>query len=445
MSAYRHEIARATTSRGLVAARRFAPLWAPALIGCVALAICWFRLPAEARATLWAEDGRIFVSERERYGSFDTLFRPYAGYLQFVPRLIADAVVGSTPVARWAIGFTALSCVVIAAVCAITYVCAGAIVQRTSSRIALAMIPVLVPIAPIEVSGNAANVHAYFLWLTPWLLFARPQRWWAAIALGVVALTGALTEIQALLFVPLVFWRWRGRKGWAIRLGLMIGLAAQVIVTILSPRPPGRAVSYHLWSVVEGFAANAMMGAVTAQSHIVALAFTTTRAILVLVSLVFCASVVVSLIRGNWRSRTVVLTCVVAAAAIWAAGYLANPFPGFDFATYGQPAWSTFGFMRYGVVPAMFLLATIPLASDALMSRFCRASALVVGVIVAIAVISQWNVPTTQRSAGPVWSTGVSHALSSCRASDQMFVNVPVAPAGWSAQIRCTSGNEPRK
>ena len=37
----------------------------------------------------WAEDGAVFFIEAERYGGWVLLFRPYEGYLLFLPRLIA--------------------------------------------------------------------------------------------------------------------------------------------------------------------------------------------------------------------------------------------------------------------------------------------------------------------------------------------------------------------
>lgn len=37
----------------------------------------------------WAEDGGLFFIEAERYGGWHQLFRPYEGYLHFLPRLIA--------------------------------------------------------------------------------------------------------------------------------------------------------------------------------------------------------------------------------------------------------------------------------------------------------------------------------------------------------------------
>ena len=91
------------------------------LLGFPAAALCaavlvWFRLPPMAHDTVWAEDGRLFLFGAEQHGLFGATFVPYAGYLQFVPRLIAGAVVQWLPTADWALGMTAGACLVTGAI-----------------------------------------------------------------------------------------------------------------------------------------------------------------------------------------------------------------------------------------------------------------------------------------------------------------------------------------
>jgi hypothetical protein len=42
--------------------------------------------------TIWAEDGSVYSTDALRMGAIDTLFRGYAGYVQFLPRVLALAV-----------------------------------------------------------------------------------------------------------------------------------------------------------------------------------------------------------------------------------------------------------------------------------------------------------------------------------------------------------------
>jgi len=51
------------------------------LIGCLSAFAAWSRVPAIARDTLWAEDGRNFLQDALSFGPLDSLFLPYAGYL----------------------------------------------------------------------------------------------------------------------------------------------------------------------------------------------------------------------------------------------------------------------------------------------------------------------------------------------------------------------------
>ncbi len=55
------------------------------LVLALSTAVAWSRLDPVQRATLWAEDGRNFVSEYMVDGLGATLFRPFGGYLQLVP------------------------------------------------------------------------------------------------------------------------------------------------------------------------------------------------------------------------------------------------------------------------------------------------------------------------------------------------------------------------
>ena len=84
--------------------------------------LVWFRLPPMAHDTVWAEDGRLFLFGAEQHGLFGVIFVPYAGYLQFVPRLIAGAVVQWLPAADWALGMTAGACLVTGAIACVVFV-----------------------------------------------------------------------------------------------------------------------------------------------------------------------------------------------------------------------------------------------------------------------------------------------------------------------------------
>jgi hypothetical protein len=104
-----------------------------------------------------------------------------------------------------------VSVLVVGAVGALVFICSRQIVPWLPARISIAALAALIPTAPIEVLGNTANLHWYLLWLTPWLLMARPSSRLASWFFGAVALAIALTEIQVVIFLPLIAWRFRDR------------------------------------------------------------------------------------------------------------------------------------------------------------------------------------------------------------------------------------------
>jgi hypothetical protein len=120
--------------------------------GAAALA-AWLRLPAVARDTLWAEDGRNFLQGAIDSGPVNSLFIPYAGYLHTIPRMIA-AVVELFPISGWAIGMTAGACIVAGVVTVTVFVATRGIIDWMPARVAIASLTVLAPLAPRRCSAT---------------------------------------------------------------------------------------------------------------------------------------------------------------------------------------------------------------------------------------------------------------------------------------------------
>src|SRR5688500_19803875 len=62
------------------------PLWAT-LLGCAAILV-WRRFDLVMNPQFWAEDSVIFFEQAYNAG-WSVLWRPYAGYLHTIPRLVA--------------------------------------------------------------------------------------------------------------------------------------------------------------------------------------------------------------------------------------------------------------------------------------------------------------------------------------------------------------------
>lgn len=99
------------------------------------------------------------------------------------------------PVDAYATAISLLSCVVVAAAAVTVYFLSRTIVEPAPLRAMLAVIPILLPVGPQEVLGNAANLHWYLLWLAPWLLLHKPATVPGRAFLFSAALLAATSEI----------------------------------------------------------------------------------------------------------------------------------------------------------------------------------------------------------------------------------------------------------
>ena len=207
-----------------------------AALAVLASAAAWFRLPPTTQQTVWAEDGTIFLNDAISGDPAAHLFAGYAGYLQLLPRLIADVVIRTVDIADAGVVINLVSCAVVGLGASLVYWCARDVIGARPLRLVLCSITVLAPLAPIELLGNAANLHWFFIWITLWILLYRPRTRTGAWILAIVTLIGAMSEIQLLVLVPLLLVNVRGHNVWPPRIGLAVGLVAQIITTLLSPR-----------------------------------------------------------------------------------------------------------------------------------------------------------------------------------------------------------------
>ena len=387
-------------------------------------AVAWFRLDGTTRGTGWADD-RFFLEDAVEHGLWSSLFDSYAGYLHVVPRLVVQGVLWVAPFSDFVTALTLASCLVAGLVGALVFVCSGAVIDHVSARLALGAITVFVPAAPIEVSGNAANLHWYFLWLAPWLLLAAPSRWLTGIALGVVALLAGLTEIQVALFVPLVLVEVRNRFRLPVVLGLLLGVAAQVAATLTSPRSDPYGEPPNLHDLVLAYPVHVVVPVWVPKFHgIRATPFDTWPMVLlaclpfVVLALVLIVSTAVRLHRRHPDARrdlVIVAFCLVGAVVPFVAGYWLNHV--------AQPGTVTLHRLgkepplRYGVVSTMFLLATAIVAADRLPSRIRWRRLLTPALVLAVVALclAHFEVSRTYRSHGPTWADGYQRASAACR------------------------------
>lgn len=410
----------------------------PLLVAVVAGVIAYARLPEVSRRTVWAEDGAVFLSQIDTEGVVATLFRPYDGYLHVIPRLVAD-LVSLAPIEKWALGLTIGSCAIAAAVSALVFVLSGSLLTWLPARLAVALLTVLTPALPIEVLGNAANLHWYFLWAAPWIALATAKTRAGSIALGAVTLLMTLTEIQMVLFAPLLLLRLRERRSWPVGVGFAVGGLAQIAVALSHPReraPLSIDVSVTVWgfltnetSLVSG--SGALTGALVARWGLL---------VPTLVVVAFVLAGAYAFWRGDRRIRVLVTALAVGAPVLYAAAVTVNPNPAFSYDSWTIEQWAAFEYLRYAVVPAM-MLGALPFVAASVAARRGRRFIpwAIIGGGLVVATLAFFP-SSTSRNAGPVWENGVRNAESVCGQANRPHpdvVDIALAPVGWGARFTC--------
>lgn len=435
--------------------------WAAGVIGAAALALtAWLRLPGLTRDTLWAEDGGVFLRQALASHFLIGVFDPYDGYLHLLPRVLAHVALRIGPLEAYAEQITWLSCGCVGLVGIAVFLLSRPHVPSVGSRLLLAAIPALLPVGPLEVLGNTANLHWYMLWLAPWILIHPTRRHLPNIALAGLSFVAATTEIQTVLFAPLIWVALRTRRQWGGSIGLLLGLAMQGITFVSFPRSVSKdAVPWDLGSVIIGWLLQGGVSSVESSASSAGVAWTYFGGALLVVPI---ALLVTPIVTGAVRGRSTlfaVLGFVGVSAALWFAAQVFNNRAFMNYSSFTDEEWLKFDFLRYAAAPAMFTLGSLALASGGF--RWCKESrgpvsgvkygrrgrrwATICATIIAAIMVFGFFPPTSSRADGPSWQAQVAAGRSAC-AADPLLADVPalVAPRGWEFERVAISCNRLR-
>jgi hypothetical protein len=313
----------------------------------VGLLVAWtasVRLGPTARDTVWAEDGGLFFREHLALGSVGSLLHPYAGYLHLGPRLVVNAAF-LLPVEWYALAVSTTCCALVGGVGAAVFVLAREVVPVWPLRLVLAAVPVLLPTAPWEITGNAANLHTFGLFLAPWLFAYRVRSWPGATVLALVTVLVVATEAQAVLFLPLLVLSWaprtaatglpdRGRAmpsrmvALPVTVAALVAAAAQVVTALTTEREsaPGDPT---VRDVVSGFLAQTVGGLWQADvaavgRAVVAHGWAVVAVPVVVLGVVLVLAVAVAVARGHRRTAVMVVALALSSGVVWTAALVAN-------------------------------------------------------------------------------------------------------------------------
>lgn len=432
------------------------------LLGLATAALAWWRLGPVTRGTVWAEDGGLFLRERMALGPVDSLLHPYAGYLHLVPRLLVD-LGWSLPVEGYALVLSGGACVVVGVLAAAVFLLARDTVPVAPVRALLAAAPALLPLAPYEISGNAANLHWFMLFTAPWLFAHRARTWWSSGAVAVLAVFVVLTEVQTVAFLPLLLLAWlplrdaSGARAWPravpVTVVAIAGVTAQVVTALTTERTerPGAPAIADVaagW-LLQPFAGiwdpdvGAVVRAVLDRGWVVV----AVPAALLLLVLVAAAVV------ASWRARVLTIALTVASLGVWWAALVAN---GGATQAWAEPveALADVEPLRYAAASGLLLLAAVLVAAGVLVGSAgwsararrrtrpggaARLTGAVTGwcvVALVVAVAAAGAVPgPTRRSEGPIWADQIPAAVAACAGDRSGSVDVRTAP--WGVQVPC--------
>ncbi len=407
------------------------------LIGLVAAVAAYLRVPPGLRDNLYAEDGVLFVGDWAWRAHLGLLWEPYAGYQHLLPRLGSGLVVATMPVASWGYAVTAVACLLVGAVAAAVFAFSAGLVSFWPARVLLALIVVLIPIAGVEALGNLANLHWFVLILVPWALLTEPRARWGVGAVAVTVLLATLTEPMCIIFAPLALWRFiTAPRRRAVMLAWAVGVAAQVVTTLLSPRPrtPGRPP----WmSVILGYVRDVGMSMVTSRPRPLGLAITGVGwwigVAWVLGLLTFAA---IAARFADRHVRVLLAALVLGSIASWSAAFITNNAAAFYFSVLPASEILTAPLLRWATAASAMLAATVPIAVSVLVARFPRlrpAGWAVLGVMLAVMLVNA--VPREAREFG-TWSSQIDEDIIACR-STAVDMQVFTAPDNWVLGIPC--------
>jgi hypothetical protein len=406
------------------------------VVGVLATTAAWFRIDPVAQASLWAEDGRDFVSEETLLGLGATLFRSFGGYLQFMPRVVASLSDSVADAAHLAQTVTALSCAVVGGVSALLWVYGRTLLRTRTAPFLLAAVPPLIPIAPREALGTMNNLHSFLLLLLPFVLVSVPRSWWTAAGSAIV-----LSEPQAVLFAPLLLLGIPRRRKWLVAAAFVVSSAAQLATTALFPRP---AISYGstpvtLADVVLGFVTVPVPAVWTARLDAVGAAVSGVGVWpFVVLAAVCLAAAVAGVVLGGTAHRWLLPGTVLGAAVVWSASLLVSPAEGFVFTAGVADHVAVFS----PTVTSGFLLVALVVTADALWGRGSVRRVLAVVLAGAVAVplvVGFHDTGHNTRSDGPTLPSQVDEARATCERTGGPTVVVRQAPdyAPWLTTLPC--------
>ncbi|MFM8154459.1 MAG: hypothetical protein ACKOAF_00065 [Actinomycetes bacterium] len=241
------------------------------IIGLIAAGIALLRLwlgnQEAITQVVWAEDG-LFPLCIEKAGFFKCLVDPFAGYLLFLPRLIAG-IVQLFPESAWPLVTNLLAAGIAGIVAALSFVFMRKFGTSVVVSCFIALLPVLAPIVGLEALNALGSMYMLLIFLCT-LVFACPspglsRQWTATMLVALLLLLTSLTIPLAGILLGLIAVQsirrvitFRATLIWAA--AIVLGLAAQVVTAATASSPRKLSPS---WGSLDSWADGSVHGILT--------------------------------------------------------------------------------------------------------------------------------------------------------------------------------------
>ena len=383
--------------------------------------------------TIWAEDGAIFASDAYTMPAAKTLLRGYAGYAQFLPRVLALGVrvVPVASLARYE-----------ATVAAATWALLALFVHRSTAgwirspwlRWLLAALVVASPTAAIEADAAITNLGWVLVIAAFWAVVSNQQAPGDVVLRCVVVAVAVLSTPLTLVVVPMAVVVFNARRRvtdlW-VGGALVAACAIQAVVIHTTPSPASGG-SWTISDLLTEFGVRGVAASVFGERWLETLWLTYGYALVAAAVIVIALLVIVAwpgrrgtdhLLFAAGAVATSLLTLLVTVVVHGSSGLrlTADHFE--------------LGGARYYIVPVLLLVTAIIVVADASQNRWVAPAVVVAAAIILVSSFGE----TTVRSNGPSWAAGIDQATVVCRApSAPETVAIPISPSGWFVVVPCT-------
>lgn len=300
----------------------------------------WDRL---VNAGLFAEDGLIFYLQADLIGP-GAIFRPYAGYLHFIPRLGAW-VISPLGLAAAPLGYALITTV-------LTIAGFSLVLTRRLDR----FIPTVwgrglafIMLCLVPPFWESATALAYLIFIggVPLVLIGlsrSPTTWWGRVLEGAAVAALGLSGPLIVFYSPLFAYRWLRDRSWAnVALAAVAGVTA--LIQILVYRGEERATGNFGFEFVPRAYLQRIAGELVAAPDTAQAAFDERNFLWLLILLFFAVVIAIAVIEVRWDA--VVALGVTGFAFAWAIR------------TYGIALIEPDNGNRHMLVPAAILLVVM--------------------------------------------------------------------------------------